>query len=378
MGKIKYSVVVKNFSPLLLGVYIRCEQFSKSIDIDTDVHIFHDEWDESQQLVVNNPNKKKLNLFIRKTLYQLEEYELDYDGDFTLSKLKTIWEGRSATHDFYKFMKMQIDTRDIRDSTRDIHRRVLKHLIEYQEECLLSELTEDFVKGWQRFMKTKPLNPATVCMELRAFRCYYNLARKTFGDKVPSDSFAFYHETQEQQTSFKMKPLSDDDVRLIENYVAMPTTPQRYVYTLEQFLFMIYTGVRISDFVSIQKNSLTMEDGKMWLTYTSQKTNTFVRVPISYIFDGRAEQIINKHLSDFDTFFHFDKKLFNPRIKVACKHAGITKPVSAHIARHTCASRLVNKDVPITTIQKVIGHRTLRMTMVYAKTNESTLTRQLS
>lgn len=48
------------------------------------------------------------------------------------------------------------------------------------------------------------------------------------------------------------------------------------------------------------------------------------------------------------------------------------------MARHTCASRLINRDIPITTIQQVVGHRTLKMTMVYAKTNENTLIRQLS
>lgn len=76
--------------------------------------------------------------------------------------------------------------------------------------------------------------------------------------------------------------------------------------------------------------------------------------------------------------FRNKKELFNARLKTAIKHAGIDKNVSAHVARHTCASGLVNKDVPVTTIQKVIGHRSLKMTMVYAQTSESTLIRQLS
>jgi site-specific recombinase XerD len=74
----------------------------------------------------------------------------------------------------------------------------------------------------------------------------------------------------------------------------------------------------------------------------------------------------------------FSQRLFNARLKIAVKHARIDKNVSAHAARHTCASRLINKDVPITTIQKVIGHRSLKMAMVYAQTNENTLVRQLS
>ena len=146
----------------------------------------------------------------------------------------------------------------------------------------------------------------------------------------------------------------------------------------DRFLFMAYTGARISDFASFTPRNLSVENGKMWLTYTSIKTNTDVRIPISSIFDGRAEQIINKYLYSLKDFFGIKKELFNARLKTAIKHAGIDKNVSAHMARHTCASRLVNRDVPVTTIQKVIGHRSLKMTMVYAQTSENTLVRQLS
>lgn len=48
-----------------------------------------------------------------------------------------------------------------------------------------------------------------------------------------------------------------------------------------------------------------------------------------------------------------------------------------HVARHTCASRLINRDIPVTTIQKVIGHRQISMTMIYAKINDNAFVRQL-
>ena len=147
--------------------------------------------------------------------------------------------------------------------------------------------------------------------------------------------------------------------------------------TIDRFLFMSYTGVRISDFLSLKRNNFTIENGKMWLTYTSIKTNTYVRLPMSYAFDGRAEQIYNKYKECLELFFTVRKDSFNESIKSVCKKLGINKRVSAHTARHTFASRLVNKGVPITTIQKVIGHKSLRMTMVYAKTSERTLVRQL-
>lgn len=58
--------------------------------------------------------------------------------------------------------------------------------------------------------------------------------------------------------------------------------------------------------------------------------------------------------------------------------AGVNAHVTAHVARHTFASRLLNKGVPVTTIQKAIGHRNLNTTMMYAKMDDAGLMRQLS
>lgn len=178
---------------------------------------------------------------------------------------------------------------------------------------------------------------------------------------------------------YKMKALTDEDIRNIENYVANPLTPEREVKRLEKFLFMSYTGVRISDFTSLTEENFTTENRITWLNYVSVKTETPVKIPISVIFDGRAEQLLIRHRNNLAEFFQIkDKPHFNIYINKYCHKAGINKHVTAHVARHTCASRLVNKDVPITTIQKIIGHRSLKMTMIYAKTSDSTLIRQLS
>lgn len=378
MNKIRFTVCVRDISADMFGVYIRCEQFGKSIFIDTNVRVFRDEWNNEYGMIAQNPNAKKLNLLIRKTLYQLEEYELDYDGEFTLSKLKEIWDGHESSNDFYSMMKYQIEHRDIREGTRGIHRRVLKHLRKYCKECSASDLTEDFAKGFIHYMRESGLSQTTITMQIHVLRCYYNIARKLFGNKVPFGSFDFYHEKLSDRLKYKIKSFTDDDIRKIENYISRPDTPSRFIVTLDRFLFMAYTGARISDFASFTRKNFSIDNGEMWLTYTSTKTNTDVRIPISSIFDGRAEQIINKYLYRLDDFFCIKKDLFNARLKTAVKHAGIDKNVSAHVARHTCASRLINKDVPITTIQKVIGHRSLKMTMVYAQTNENTLVRQLS
>jgi site-specific recombinase XerD len=47
--------------------------------------------------------------------------------------------------------------------------------------------------------------------------------------------------------------------------------------------------------------------------------------------------------------------------------AGITKPVSPHTFRRTCATHLIQQGADIRYVQKLLGHRSLRTTQIYTK-----------
>jgi len=49
------------------------------------------------------------------------------------------------------------------------------------------------------------------------------------------------------------------------------------------------------------------------------------------------------------------------------KAAGITKPASPHVWRHTCATHLVSNGANIAYAQLLLGHRTLRTTQIYTR-----------
>jgi site-specific recombinase XerD len=53
---------------------------------------------------------------------------------------------------------------------------------------------------------------------------------------------------------------------------------------------------------------------------------------------------------------------------LACRKAGITD-VSWHTLRHTFASRLLDRGVDIVTVQQLLGHSTVTVTMRYTHTN---------
>ena len=52
-------------------------------------------------------------------------------------------------------------------------------------------------------------------------------------------------------------------------------------------------------------------------------------------------------------------------------------PCIFHTARHTCATLLIHQGVPITTVQKLLGHTSVKTTEIYSEILSSTILRDL-
>ena len=60
--------------------------------------------------------------------------------------------------------------------------------------------------------------------------------------------------------------------------------------------------------------------------------------------------------------------------KRALRRAGVTVPRSgAHVFRHTFASQMVRRDVPMKTVADLLGHARLGTTAIYTKLDRETL-----
>ena len=72
-------------------------------------------------------------------------------------------------------------------------------------------------------------------------------------------------------------------------------------------------------------------------------------------------QISNQKLNDY---LHLIERL-----------AGLRKPMTTHIARHSFATLVLSYDIPIENLARMLGHTNIKTTQIYAKILKTTIER---
>ena len=88
---------------------------------------------------------------------------------------------------------------------------------------------------------------------------------------------------------------------------------------------------------------------------------------------GKALQIIDRYSSIEELAAIPCNSETNKQLSAIAQSAGIKKHFTFHTARHTCATLLIHQGVPITTVQKLLGHTSVKTTQIYSEVIPNTL-----
>jgi integrase len=162
-----------------------------------------------------------------------------------------------------------------------------------------------------------------------------------------------------------IKPKETHRDRLeIEEFQRLASTPSSSDLMKRAALFSGLTGLRFSDVQSLTYSEVKGVPGKYYLQYIQEKTNGAEVLPIS----DQAVELIGK-LGNPDRLVFDNLKYSNlkPFFVTWLSKARISKNITFHSFRHTYATLHIEYGTDIYTLSKMLGHKSLKSTQVYAK-----------
>jgi len=98
-----------------------------------------------------------------------------------------------------------------------------------------------------------------------------------------------------------------------------------------------------------------------------------VKIPLN----NRAKKLIDEGFEYQKVFRVATNQVANRYIKELITLAGINKKISFHCARHTFATHSIELGIPIEVICKLLGHKKIATTQIYAKIMDTVKIREM-
>lgn len=259
---------------------------------------------------------------------------------------------------------------DRKDSTKENLLTTITVLQDFRPGVDFKDITYTFLKDFEVYLREKGNGVNTVAKHLRQLRTLVNEAINQ--GYIHADAYPF-RKFKIKQEKGRHEFLTPDELRKLEN---MEVSDRKLRHVLDAFLFCCYVGLRFSDFCQLTPANFIRVNGKKWLHFKSIKTGIELRLPLHLLFEGKALSILDRY--DITEFANLGSNCeTNRALAEITALARIKKHVTYHTARHTCATLLIHQGVPITTVQKLLGHTSVKTTEIYSEILSNTIIRDL-
>lgn len=272
---------------------------------------------------------------------------------------------------FFDLMRKIIDRKE--GTTKTSWQNCLAHLLKYEpnEHITFREITAQWVRGFRDYLDTKamqwaidtrkrevdpkPISQGTKALMFQKFCTVFNVAMREGIIRLnPTVGVERFKE-----------PESDREFLTIDELKRLTRTPPPNKELAQAFFFSCLTGLRWSDIVKLKWSEVQEWKTGTRIVFTQQKTGGLEYLDLS----SQAAAMIGKRGKPDERVFPALGPIQSARISIAAwvRSAGINKHITFHCARHTFAVMMLDLGVDLYTVSKLLGHKSIETTQVYAK-----------
>ncbi len=239
----------------------------------------------------------------------------------------------------------------------------LKHLKKYCEpETTFKDIDTNFVEGFKDFIQHEAKTKSDTKLSINSQNSYFNKFRaainQAFEDRIIPDN-----------PTKRVKAIKTDETHreylTIDELKKLVKTECKFPVMKNAFLFSCLTGLRWSDIQKLKWSEVQKDGNNFKINFRQQKTRGQEYLDIS----SQAREYLGQQGKPDERVFVGLKYSgwHNVWLQQWINKASISKDITFHCGRHTFAVLQLEMNTDIYTVSKLLGHKELKTTQVYAK-----------
>lgn len=382
----------KNYTDGPIPIYARMTIKGKRIEWSTNRECDPEKWNKSTGRVRGNgQSANQINSHLevlRNNIFEVQRDLMMAGVEVTVNSIKNKIDGKTehkkSLLDVYRYHVQQVKElvgKQYAAGTLKRFKAALSSLEAFikwkynEEDIALTEVNFQFITEYEFYLKSQRNVQHNTAMGI--IKKLKQIIRMCLANEwIERDPFMNFkvriHDT-------RRNVLMEDELIILSNKLLMT---ERLDIVRDIFLFSCYTGLSYGDVEKLAPADIsTGIDGEKWVFTTRNKTDTDSRIPLLPM----ALSLIEKYSAHPKTincdklFPMLSNQRMNSYLKELADICGIDKELTFHCARHTFATTVtLSNGVPIETVSKMLGHKSLRTTQIYAKILDKKVSEDMS
>ncbi|MDR2086109.1 MAG: site-specific integrase [Dysgonamonadaceae bacterium] len=321
--------------------------------ISTGVHLYKNQFSDRNGFTCkNHDNAPAITGKVTRMFRQIEAFVLS-DKCSCLDDIRNWNRNESEIHSVVEFMRDSLRKRNPSAAIMEHHNVLIRQIQEFGRIKVFSDITYENIADFDLFLRRTIHSQPTLYKRHSTFKSY--IVDAINRGMCPSNPYIQFkiQKGKSKTPTF----LSESEIKQIQAYTPVNEKLQK---VKDLFIFQCFTGMAFVDVMNFSKSDISEVDGMKIIRSSRVKTDeSFIS-----LFLPEAEKIAEKY--DYQLPKLSNQK-YNDYLKLLGAGAGINKNITSHVARHTFATYLINKDIPVESVSKALGHASIKQTQHYAK-----------
>lgn len=161
--------------------------------------------------------------------------------------------------------------------------------------------------------------------------------------------------------AYRQNRLTDEELQHFYHYI-----DKLQINARAAFYLLIGSGARVSEITHLTKTDFKFKNNQLYINIKDAKYGSDRIIPVLHT---KAIEVLNDYLDTLDVSslpaFRISKRTLQRHAANFSYETGID--FSCHVLRHTYATLLLEKGVPIEKIQYLLGHKSVNITRHYTQ-----------